>query len=126
MQHVPETEVHVDRPGSHPKQREAPRFSAGTRPAQPYGGNAHRALKEIEKARCVADRDVDILDHRFVMPASELEPRARVPAAAVPPHDALVMTRPQAFAAVEAAQDRVLRADVLRAPEPVGVPAPDE
>src|SRR5208282_2071407 len=44
--------------------------------------------------------------------------------AAVPAHDLLIGDRVQPLAVVEPSQQRMLRAEVLRAPEPVGVPAP--
>src|SRR5205823_12990654 len=45
--------------------------------------------------------------------------------AAVPAHDLRVGARAQTPAAIEPADERVLRKYVFRAPEPIGVPAPD-
>src|SRR5215510_15662093 len=58
------------------------------------------------------------------MHAPQPAPRARVAVPAVPAHDLLIRDRVQAVAAVHPPQQRMLRTDVLRAPEPVGVPAP--
>src|SRR5215470_2320266 len=44
---------------------------------------------------------------------------------AVPAHDLRVRARAEPLASVETAYERVLREQILRAPEPVGVPAPD-
>src|SRR5207302_11190844 len=90
-----------------------------------YGQNADLGVKEVEELRGVRDWYIDVLDHRLGMHAGEPVPRTRQAPAAVPAHHLLVEDRVEPLAAVEPAQQRMLRADVFRAPEPVGVPAPE-
>ena len=58
------------------------------------------------------------------MHAAQPVPGATHANAAVPAHDALIRDRVEPLPSQKTAHERVLRADVLRAPEPVGVPAP--
>ena len=81
-------------------------------------------MEELEKLGGALERNVDVLDHRLGMHTGEPVQRARDAVPAVPAHDLLVGDRVQPLAPVQPPQQRVLCADVLRAPEPVGVPPP--
>src|SRR5204863_1485713 len=78
-------------------------------------------LDELARAR---KGDVDVLDHRLaVQPGETLDPAPRADAA-VPANDFCVGARSQALFPVDSSYQGMLRENVLRAPEPVGVPAP--
>src|SRR5512144_219250 len=82
-------------------------------------------MKEIEELRRAIQGDVDVLYHRLRMQPAKPCEDAGEPDTAVPAHDPLVRDRIEPRASERAPHQGVLRADVLRAPEPVGVPAPE-
>src|SRR6185503_1076413 len=122
--HVPEAEVDVPRALDR-IQDEAPGIALGADradPLRPQADFARIELQELDRAR---ERDVDVLDHRLGVQAEQPLDFLRRADAAVPAHDPGVGLRAEPrFPIDELPQKRVLREHVLRAPEPVGVPAP--
>src|SRR5207344_3084853 len=94
--------------------------------AQPHRLDADFALEERHERRGVLERNVDVLDHRLSVDTPQPVEARGESMAAGPSHDALIGPRAETAAPVEPAQQWILRTDVFRAPEPVGVPAPDE
>ena len=83
-------------------------------------------MEEVEEVRELADRHLDVLNHllacRLAAYARSLGRELR---AAVPGDDLPVDVTAQLVLRPEAPDERLLRAEGTRAPEPVGVPAPD-
>ena len=93
--------------------------------AEPERRNPDVAVERLEEGRQGAHRDLDVLhDQLLHRPLPQgVEPIAE-PVPAVEGHDAAVDVRPAVAARPEPADHRVLHAQRARAPEPVGVPAP--
>src|SRR5690606_30992607 len=118
-----EAEIYVPlRP--HRVERELPRMRLRADRADPLRPQADLLRIEVEKLGGARERDVDVLDHRLGMQADEALHLLREAEAAVPAHDLRVGARAEPLLAVKPADERMLGEDVLRAPEPVGVPAP--
>src|SRR5690606_134001 len=123
--HVPEAEVDVqvvahgvEGEGSAPLRIEAD----GADPLRPERDVRGVEVEELRRAR---DRDVDVLDDRLGVQAEQALNLLRHAGPAVPAHDFRIGARAEPrLAADEPPDERVLREDVLGAPEPVGVPAP--
>ena len=122
--HVPEAEVDVP-VVLHRVEREAAGMRLRADRADPLRPEADVLRVELQELGRARERDVDVLDHRLRMQAEDALDFAGDADAAIPAHDLGVGARAQPLSPIEAADERVLREHVLRAPEPVGVPAPD-
>src|SRR5438067_4156756 len=121
---VPEAEVDVP-VVLHRVEREAAGMRLRADRADPLRPEADVLGVELQKLGRARERNIDVLDHRFRMQAEDALDFAGDADAAIPAHDLGVGARAEAASAIEAADERVLREHVLRAPEPVRVPAPD-
>ena len=91
-------------------------------PLRPEADVLRVELQELGRPR---EWDIDVLDHRLRVQAEDALDFAGDADAAIPAHDLGVGARAQPLSPIEAADERVLREHVLRAPEPIRVPAPD-
>src|SRR5205809_4022691 len=125
---IPEAEIHIELPWTQRIERKTIRPRTGSNRANPNRRDANLALEKAQKGVCMLERDIDVLDHRFGVPASAPQPAPHLCHAPsrVPTHQPLIRSRAKPPASEHAAKQRILRADVLRAPEPIGVPTPDE
>ena len=64
---VPETEIDIQRVIAHGKERIFTPGAVVSRRADPDRPDTDLTLKEINKRRCVFQRDIDILNHRLAM-----------------------------------------------------------
>src|SRR5687768_16328680 len=119
--HVPEAEVDVPatahRVEGEPVNAQADRAD----PLRPQTDFLGVESEELGGAR---NRDVDVLDHRLRMQAEHALELLRHADAAVPAHDLRIGFRAQSGAPINAPHQWILSKYILRAPEPVGVPAP--
>src|SRR2546421_10085504 len=122
--HVPEAEVYVP-VVFHRVERESSRMRLRPDRADPLRPERDLFRIEPEKLGRPRERNVHILDHRLGMKADHALELLRDARAAIPAHDLGVGARAQASATIDAAHEGILSEDVLRAPEPAGVPAPD-
>src|SRR4051812_35363008 len=122
--HIPEPEVDIP-VVAHRVEREAMVLAAKADRTNPLRPEPDLPRVEVEKFRGARDRDVDILDHRLRMKSEHALELSRQADARIPSHDLRVRARAEPLPSVDTANERVLRKNVLRAPEPVGVPAPD-
>src|SRR5256885_9118440 len=122
--HVPEAEVDVP-VVLHRVEREAAGMRLRADRADPLRPQADVLRVELQELRRAREWDIDVLDHRLGVQAEDALDFARDADAAIPAHDLGVGARAQPLSPIEAADERVLREHVLRAPEPVRVPAPD-
>ena len=121
-QRVPEAEVDVAfRRRWEQRRRDRAGIARRTDPDRKDADLVHERGEEI---RCRSERQVHVLDDRFAPVAGNSFRRFQQPPAAVPAHHALIEARAQPFAPQHSSQQRVLRAEILRAPEPVRVPPP--
>jgi hypothetical protein len=120
---VPEAEVDVPRRRQAVQRKAALPHLAADR-ADPHRQDADLAVQELEELRRPRDRDVDVLDDALaVQPAPAGRPIRDLPARGGA-HPARVGARIQPLRPEQPAHQRVVGAEVARAPEPVGVPAP--
>jgi hypothetical protein len=122
---VPESEVDIEAIGIGREKREAMPSVESPERANPYRGHADLALEKVEESGSLLHHHVDILDDRFVMnseqPPSDLpQSNARFPVDRF-----FVERRVQVLAPQQPADERILRVQQSRAPEPIGVPPPD-
>ena len=125
---IPEAEIHIELPWPQRIERKAVSPRTGSNRANPDRRDANLALEKAQKRVRMLERDIDVLDHRFGVCASAPQPVPRLHHAPsrVPAHEPLVRSRAKPPASEQAPKQRILRTDVLRAPEPIGVPAPNE
>src|SRR5207302_11212590 len=122
---IPKAEVHIELPRLQRIERKAVRLRAGANRTDPDRRDADLAFEKVQERVRVLEWDIDILDHRFGVTAPQPVPRLCHAPSRVPAHQPLVCSRAQSPASEYASQQRILRADVLRTPEPIGIPAPD-
>src|SRR5882672_3132688 len=92
--HVPEAEV--DGPLL-PDRVQRKRLLLRTDGTNPHRPQADRFCIELQEARSISERDVDVLDHRLGMQAEDALERLRHADAAVPAHDLRIGARSQAL-----------------------------
>src|ERR1700730_11093996 len=97
----------------------------GAERANPYGSQPDLALEKVEKSRCILDGHVHVLNDRFEMNAEEPPVDLAQSDARLPIDGFFVEGRVQALASEQPADDRVLRMEHPRTPEPIGIPPPD-
>src|SRR6266496_1726351 len=90
---IPETEVHVELSRLQRIERKAVRLRTGTNRANPNRRDANLALEKAQESVRVLERDIDVLDHRFGVPALQPGPRPRHTPSRVPAHEPLVRPR---------------------------------
>ena len=96
-------------------------MSNRTHPNREDADFVHEGFQEAQRGRA---GQIHILNDRFAAVAGGAFRQFQESPTAVPAHDALVEARTQALTAQETPQQRMLSTEILRAPEPIGVPAP--
>ena len=91
----------------------------------PYRGHADLALEKVEKSGSLLHHHVYVLDDQFVMNSEQPPPDLPQSNARFPVDGFFVEGRVQVLAPQQPADDRILRVQQSRAPEPVGIPPPD-
>src|ERR1700722_11432190 len=120
----PEAEVHVDLAGPHRVQRPG-LLSPQPQRAQPDRAHADLRREESQEVRAAVDRDLHVLDDVLVggCPPPGIEHGGQV-MRAVEGDELTVHVRAAVAAGPGPADERPLHSERPRAPEPVGVPAP--
>ena len=91
----------------------------------PHRTNADLFQEEAQKSRCLFDRNVHVLNDALGMPVEQVVDRRSQPDPVVPAHDLLIGDGVQQPTAEDEAHGQVLHVEILRAPEPIRVPAPE-
>src|SRR5580704_1191858 len=97
----------------------------GAERANPYRSQADLALEKVEKSGCMLDGHFHVLNDSFEMNAEEPPVDLAQSDARLPINGFLVEGRIQALAPQQSADDRALRIEHPRTPEPIGIPPPD-
>src|SRR5437667_12853 len=100
------------------------RTSTSARPMSTPSGQPYTLVEEVEKLRRPPYRYLDVLDDRLLGTAAQARHGRAEPVPAVEGHQAPVYVGPPVAARPEPAYPRQLQPERVRAPEPVGVPAP--